>query len=68
MLEQNFDFLYYGTGSIPAKDNAQGYLSQFEIPEPLHLPGPSMWFLFDSDLNVAYKGFELEWEAITRKC
>ncbi|XP_072044954.1 CUB domain-containing protein 2-like [Amphiura filiformis] len=62
-LENSYDFLEYGTGSIV--DDVVGRFTGDDIPDPfrISLLSESMWFHFTSDSSVNYDGFIFTWKA-----
>ena len=63
LLEFTFDYLYYGTGLETDVLNAEGYITGYELPEPLTLTSGTVWLRFQSDSNGVYTGFLFEWNA-----
>ena len=60
-LEFNSDFLYYGNGTSPSKDEALGYFTGYNLPQDLEIRGQTIWFIFTSDFGSAFLGFFLTW-------
>ena len=60
-LEDRYDLLYFGQGTHVG-NRILGSFTGPIIPDDLEVLGNQMWFYFESDFNVAARGFSIEWQ------
>ena len=62
------DKLYFGIGDAPDENAAANAIGSIDgtpmvTPPPISFQSPSLWFLFMTNEDVTYSGFEISWEA-----
>ena len=66
ILGPGTDLLYYGNGTSLKSEEAIGVLTGLSLPDPLVIRDQAIWFIFESDESVNYKGFLLTWRTTSK--